>query len=75
MEWKYWFSSFTSLGIQILYTIFCDPLIIACYVFIYLFLILNFDYFIRKIKQIHDKLWLVEHKVEQKKWNIGYLHS
>ena len=30
------------------------------------FSILNFSYFIRKVKQIHDKLWLVEHKVEHK---------
>ena len=45
--------------IQILYTIFCVPLYISqitiCYVFIYFF-ILNFDYIIRKIKQIYDKL-------------------
>ena len=31
------------------------------------FSILNFDYLIRNVKQIHDKLWLVEHKVEYKK--------
>ena len=30
------------------------------------FSILNFSYFIRKVKQIHDKLWLVEYKVEHK---------
>ena len=29
--------------------------------------ILNFGYFIRKIKQIHDKLWLVEQKVKHQK--------
>ena len=33
---------------------------------VYFFSILNFNYFIRKIKQIHDKKWLVEHKVERK---------
>ena len=35
--------------------------------FIY-FSILNFDYFIRKVKQIHCKWLLVEHEIEQKKW-------
>ena len=34
----------------------------------FIFSILNFGYFIRKIKQIHGKLWLMEHRVEYKKW-------
>ena len=37
------------------------------------FSILNFDCFIRKVKQMHDKLWLVEHKVEHKKWYKGFV--
>ena len=28
----------------------------------FIFFILKFDYFIRKVKEIYVKLWLVEHK-------------
>ena len=36
--------------------------------FVFFFSILNFGYFIRKVNQIRDKLWLIEYKVEHKKW-------
>ena len=49
------------------YFVFHFPQITTCHIFIF-FIILNFGYFLRKLKQIHNKLWLVEHKVEHKKW-------
>ena len=30
------------------------------------FFTLNYDYFIKKVKQIYNKLWLLKHKVEHK---------
>ena len=38
-------------------------LIMICHLFNFFFK-LKFCYFIRKVKQIHDKMWLVKHKVE-----------
>ena len=35
--------------------------------FFFFFFILNFGYFIKKIKQIHGKLWLVKQKVKHQK--------
>ena len=40
---------------------------------VYSFSILNFGYFIRNVKQIHGKLWLMEHKMEHKKWYRGFI--
>ena len=48
------------------------------------FVYLKFDYFISKIKQISDKLcffyksdklWLVKHKMEHKKWDKKFVFN
>ena len=61
------------LWIQIFYSTFCVPLyaslILVCHVsdiYIYIFSILNFGYFIKKVKRIHVKLWLIEYKVRRR---------
>ena len=59
----------SNIRIRILCIIFCIPLYvlpICCYVFFFFF-ILNFCYFIKQVKQIYVKLWLVKYKVEYKK--------
>ena len=63
--------------IQIICTTFCVPLFVLCtnynLSYVYFFSILNVDCFIRQIKQTHDKLWLVKHKVEYKKLYIDFV--
>ena len=59
-------------------TFFFFSLITECYVldFIYLFIVLNFGYFIRKLSQINTYqvvLWFLEYEVKSKKWNIRFV--
>ena len=59
----------TILPLFVFYFMFYQLQIVMCFFFSHL----NFDYFIRKIKQINGKLWLMEYKVERKKWYRGFI--
>ena len=45
--------------------------ITTCHALIF-FSILNFSYFIKRVKLIHDKLKFVEYRMVHSKWYIGY---
>ena len=66
------------MNTNLLYHFFFVPLYIlpiaTCHVLIFFFFfILNFCYFIRKVKSIYNKLWLVEYRVIHNKWYRGYV--
>ena len=42
-------------------------------IFFFFFSIFNSSYFIRKVKSIHGKLLLVEHRVVHKKWHKEFV--
>ena len=56
-----------------LYHFIFHQLQLVMYWFFFFFFILNFCYFIRKVKSIYNKLWLVEYRVIHNKWYRGYV--